>query len=170
MSVRTWSRSGHHWPKCAAHTNAITVEGNAVGRLLFHGLGAGQMPTASACARRHDRHGQRSGEDYVPHLELWKQQPAPFTPSDFTQASGKFYLRFSVADKPGVMAEITSILANIRSRSRRSFNTKRPMPTAQFAGDHDPHDDRRCCDPAAFNQIAKLSSMKSPAVKMRVLA
>jgi homoserine dehydrogenase len=150
--------------------NAITVEGNAVGRLLFHGLGAGQMPTASAVLA--DMIDMVNGRAKITFrtLELWKQQPAPFTPSDFTQASGKFYLRFSVADKPGVMAEITSILgqhqvsiASIIQHETTDANGAVPLVIMT-------HTTTEGAVTAAFNQIAKLSSMKSPAVKMRVLA
>ena len=40
--------AARRWPKSAGRTMPSRVRGDAVGRLFFHGLGAGQMPTASA--------------------------------------------------------------------------------------------------------------------------
>ena len=49
--------------------NAIRVVGDAVGRVFFHGLGAGQMPTASAVRGRPDRYDPRPHGHHLPHAE-----------------------------------------------------------------------------------------------------
>lgn len=150
--------------------NAIVVEGNAVGRLLFHGLGAGQMPTASAVLA--DMIDMVNGRAKITFntLELWKQQPAQFSPVEFKNATGKFYLRLNVADQPGVMAEITSVLgkngvsiASIIQHESDVHGGAVPLVIMT-------HTTTEGAIGAAFDQIGKLPSMQSRAVKMRVLA
>lgn len=90
--------------------NAIRVVGDAVGPLMFHGLGAGQMPTASAVvADIIDMVVGRAAITFR-NLELWSEQAAPVRSIDHSKSEYKFYLRFTVADKPGVLADIAGIL------------------------------------------------------------
>jgi homoserine dehydrogenase len=90
--------------------NAVSVVGDAVGPLFYHGLGAGQMPTASAVvADLIDTVAGRTGITFRT-LELWSNRPAGVTPSDFESVSRRYYMRFHVEDRPGVMAEITGVL------------------------------------------------------------
>ncbi len=92
--------------------NAISVVGDAVGRVFFHGLGAGQMPTASAVvADMIDTAVGRTALTFR-SLELWSNRQARFEPGDFDAAAGRFYLRIQVEDRPGVMAEVASVLGN----------------------------------------------------------
>lgn len=90
--------------------NAISVVGDAVGRVFFHGLGAGQMPTASAVVA--DLIDTVVGRTAITFrtLKLWSQREARVTPRDPDAVSGRFYLRFDVEDRPGVMSEITGAL------------------------------------------------------------
>ncbi|MGN6499926.1 MAG: homoserine dehydrogenase [Tsuneonella sp.] len=88
-------------------TNAVVAEGNFSGRLLFQGAGAGDGPTASAVvADLIDIARGESGLPFsVPVAEL-----APMTPADPGERSGRSYIRFTVADRPGVLAEITAAM------------------------------------------------------------
>ncbi|MBI3467596.1 MAG: homoserine dehydrogenase [Planctomycetes bacterium] len=90
--------------------NAISVVGDAVGRVFFHGLGAGQMPTASAVVA--DLIDTAVGRTAITFrtLELWSSHRPSVTPRDYANVPGRFYLRFDVEDRPGVMAEITAVL------------------------------------------------------------
>ncbi len=90
--------------------NAVSVVGDAVGRVFFHGLGAGQMPTASAVVA--DMIDVVVGRAPITFrtLELWSQRYDRLQPPSPEQMPGKFYLRFNVEDRPGVMAELTSVL------------------------------------------------------------
>ena len=91
--------------------NAIRVVGDAVGRVFFHGLGAGQMPTASAVVA--DLIDTVVGRRAITFrtLNLWPSDGEPpvrlRNPAD---VPGRFYLRLNVDDRPGVMSEITGIL------------------------------------------------------------
>lgn len=91
--------------------NAIRVVGDAVGRVFFHGLGAGQMPTASACVA--DLIDTILGRAAITFrtLDLWsRQRVVAVALRDPASVPGRFYLRFNVDDRPGVMAEIAGIL------------------------------------------------------------
>jgi homoserine dehydrogenase len=90
--------------------NALQVVGDAVGPVFFHGLGAGQMPTASAVvADMIDTAVGRTGITFR-SLNLWSQDEARVTLLDHKQLPGRYYLRFTVEDRPGVLAEIAGVL------------------------------------------------------------
>jgi homoserine dehydrogenase len=90
--------------------NAISVVGDAVGPLMFHGQGAGQMPTASAVVA--DMIDMVVGRAQITfrNLELWTDQASAARPLNPAKAQGKYYLRILAADKPGVLAEIAGVL------------------------------------------------------------
>ncbi len=88
-------------------TNAVVAEGNFVGRLLFQGAGAGDGPTASAVVADliDIARGDIGAPFSIPVAELDHAAPA-----DTGHRTGKAYLRFIAADKPGVLAEITAAM------------------------------------------------------------
>jgi len=95
--------------------NAVLVKGDAVGVTLYYGKGAGAEPTASAVVadlvdvtRMHTA----DPENHVPHLAFQPDHMAelPWLPIDQTVTS--YYFRMRVADQPGVLADITRILAD----------------------------------------------------------
>jgi homoserine dehydrogenase len=95
--------------------NAVLVKGDAVGPTLYYGAGAGAEPTASAViadlvdvTRMHTA----DPEQRVPHLAFQPDQitDVPFLPMGEVETS--YYLRMRVDDKPGVLADITRILAD----------------------------------------------------------
>ena len=95
--------------------NAVLVMGDAVGATLYYGAGAGAEPTASAVigdlvdvTRMHTA----DPEHRVPHLAFQPDQMSnlPFLPMGEVETS--YYLRMRVEDKPGVLADITRILAD----------------------------------------------------------
>ena len=100
------------WPLAEVREayNAISVVGDAVGPVFFHGLGAGQMPTASAVVA--DMIDTAVGRTAITFktLELWSQREARVDMRDHAHLKGRFYLRFVVQDHPGVMAQIAGVL------------------------------------------------------------
>ena len=88
-------------------TNAVVAEGNFVGRLLFQGAGAGDGPTASAVVADliDIARGDIGAPFSIPSAELDKAAPA-----EAGHRTGKTYLRFNVADRAGVLAEITAAM------------------------------------------------------------
>jgi len=91
--------------------NAIHVVGDAVGKVFFQGLGAGQMPTASAVVS--DLIDTVVGRMAITFntLQLWSSdREASVAVREPAEIPGRFYLRFNVKDNPGVLAEIAGIL------------------------------------------------------------
>src|SRR5688572_23641972 len=88
-------------------TNAVVVEGNFSGRLLFQGAGAGDGPTASAVVADliDIARGDIGAPFSIPVAALEAMAPAASG-----NRVGKAYLRFIVADRPGVLAEIAAAM------------------------------------------------------------
>ncbi len=95
--------------------NAVMVDGDAVGRTLYYGAGAGAEPTASAVvADVVDvvRTLTADRDNRVPHLAF---QPTALSDQPIlpmTETETGFYLRLQAAEKPGVLASITKILGD----------------------------------------------------------
>lgn len=87
--------------------NAVVAEGNYVGRLFFQGRGAGEGPTASAVVADliDIARGEMGPAFAMPVASLAKPGTAPAG-----DRRGRVYLRFTVADRPGVLAEITAAM------------------------------------------------------------
>jgi homoserine dehydrogenase len=88
-------------------TNAVVIEGNFAGRLLFQGAGAGDGPTASAVVA--DLIDIARGVDTAPFSVPVEALEAR-GPADPGNRLGRTYLRFNVTDRPGVLAEITAAM------------------------------------------------------------
>jgi homoserine dehydrogenase len=88
-------------------TNAVVAEGNFSGRLLFQGPGAGEGPTASAVVADliDIARGEIGAAFSVPVGGLEELAPA-----GSANRTGRRYIRFMVADRPGVLAEITAAM------------------------------------------------------------
>jgi homoserine dehydrogenase len=96
--------------------NAILVKGDAVGQTMFYGAGAGAEPTASAVvADLIDvaRTMTADPEHRVPHLAFQPDQLSDVAILPMGEVETSYYLRMRVHDKPGVLADITRILADL---------------------------------------------------------
>ncbi len=95
--------------------NAVLVRGDAVGQTLYYGKGAGEEPTASSVVadlvdvtRLHTADpGNR-----VPHLAFQPDAMADTPILPIEEVITSYYLRLSVSDQPGVLADIARVLAN----------------------------------------------------------
>lgn len=89
--------------------NAVQIEGDAVGSVMFEGRGAGAGPTGSAVVA--DIIAIARGDRYpaftVPSARL---QQAPVADASTQRAC--YYLRLSLKDEPGVLAEFTRVFAD----------------------------------------------------------
>ncbi|MGH8662005.1 MAG: homoserine dehydrogenase [Burkholderiales bacterium] len=97
--------------------NAILVKGDAVGQTMYYGAGAGAEPTASAViADLIDvaRMLTADPEHRVPHFAFQPGQLADTQILPMGDVETRYYLRMKVQDKPGVLADITRILADLR--------------------------------------------------------
>ena len=93
--------------------NAIAVQGDAVGPTLFYGAGAGELPTASAVVAdlmelarevRRGSAGRVAPLAYLPEALV----PKPIVP--LGELVARCYLRFTAADRPGVLAHVAGLL------------------------------------------------------------
>jgi homoserine dehydrogenase len=154
--------------------NAVRVVGDAVGRVFFHGLGAGQMPTASAVVA--DLINTVTGRTAITSrlLNLWSSDGRATVPTrDPANVPGRFYLRFNVADRPGVMAEIAGVLG----RHEISIASLIQHEAAEEAVENTPNavplvimthasTEGRMAD--ALKAIGRLDSVHPGSIKMRV--
>lgn len=140
--------------------NAVYVKGELVDDILFFGKGAGQLPTASAIL-----------SDLVDIASSKK-------PIDFVQKGlikrikriddikSKYYIRFMVIDKPGVLAKISGILArhkiSIASVTQRERLRARVVSVVMLT-----HDSREKDIRVALENIDKLAIVKKKTVVIR---
>ena len=95
--------------------NAVLVQADAVGSTLYYGKGAGAEPTASAVIADVvdvTRLSTADPENRVPHLAFQPDALANLPILPIGEIESGNYLRLRVADQPGVLAEITRILAD----------------------------------------------------------
>ncbi|MBA5686189.1 homoserine dehydrogenase [Rugamonas apoptosis] len=95
--------------------NAVLVQGDAVGATLYYGKGAGAEPTASAViADLVDitRLATADPEHRVPHLAFQPNEMTDIEILPMSEITTSYYLRMNVADQPGVLADLTRILAD----------------------------------------------------------
>ncbi len=95
--------------------NAVLVKGDAAGPSLYYGAGAGAEPTASAVVADVidvARALTSDPENRVPHLAFQANQldDIPVLAADCFKTA--YYLRLLAEDKPGVLADVTRILAH----------------------------------------------------------
>lgn len=95
----------HPLAHISGSTNAVVAEGNFSGRLMFQGAGAGDGPTASAVVA--DLIDIARGDSGAVFAMPADSMP-PAERAESGNREGKSYIRFVVADKPGVLAEITA--------------------------------------------------------------
>ena len=95
--------------------NAVVVKGDAVGPTLYYGAGAGAEPTASSViADLIDvvRLLNANPEHRVPYLAFLPELLSDTPIVSMENVETAYYLRLQVMDKPGVLADITRILAD----------------------------------------------------------
>ncbi|HRE90249.1 MAG TPA: ACT domain-containing protein, partial [Myxococcota bacterium] len=93
--------------------NAVRVQSRALGPITITGQGAGMMPTAAAVVSdiiELARNIRRGTSGRLPHLAFHRDlvRLHALQPADETECP--FYLRFTVRDEPGVIAQIASLL------------------------------------------------------------
>ena len=112
--------------------NAVLVKGDAVGPTLYYGAGAGAEPTASAVVADIvdvARVLTADPENRVPHLAFQPDalSDTPILPMEAIETA--YYLRLCAQDKPGVLAEVTRLLAE-RDISIEAILQKEPAEGA----------------------------------------
>lgn len=120
-------RNDHPLANVSGAFNAILVEGNAVGRVMFYGQGAGKMPTASAVvADIIDAVRSKNGSKIycTCYDELNIMDPGLST--------ARFYLRLRVTDKPGVLSKISGAMGENQISLSQVFQKNTMKATAEI--------------------------------------
>ena len=92
--------------------NAIEVETDLAGRVLFHGRGAGSLPTTSAVIA--------DIVDIARGIVARVKSPTSLSLDEnirvkpMLELETKYYLRVNVADRPGVLAQISKVLGDLQ--------------------------------------------------------
>ncbi len=110
--------------------NAVQVSTSRGGDFVFTGRGAGGDPTATAVLADLVEIARRGAEPRVPPFGAGELAPfAPAGPADFV---APFYLRFVVRDRPGILAELASVLArhdvNVDAVFQAPWSEKSALP------------------------------------------
>jgi homoserine dehydrogenase len=92
--------------------NAVTVVGDAVGTTLYYGRGAGELPTASAVVADLIDLAVGRAQQTFRTLRLWSGHNRDITMRPPATVPSRYYLRLMVQDRPGVLADVTRVLAN----------------------------------------------------------
>jgi homoserine dehydrogenase len=94
--------------------NAIEILGDAAGDVVLYGKGAGQMPAASAVVSDITylaRQVAAGTAGKLPYISVDYRRRLKAIPKE--EMLSRFYLRFAVADNPGVLASISGILSKL---------------------------------------------------------
>jgi len=92
--------------------NAVLVHGDIVGETLYQGPGAGRGPTASSVVADLIDIAVGRAQRTFAAARLWSTAGRGFTVEPAERVRSRFYLRLLIADKPGVLADVTRILAD----------------------------------------------------------
>lgn len=144
--------------------NAVVAEGDFVGRLFFSGRGAGEGPTASAVVA--DLIDVARGE-VGPAFAMPTARLAALAPADTAAHVGRFYLRLMVADRPGVLAELTAALrdAGVSIESLIQRGTSGDEVHVVMVT----HAVRQSAIAAALDRMATSNSVTAPPMMMHIL-
>jgi len=90
--------------------NAIQAEGDLAGRLIFYGAGAGALPASSAIIADTLSiiKNNRLGLAAIPETQLNPR----LTIKPMADIETRYYFRLDVADRPGVLAQISTVLGD----------------------------------------------------------
>ena len=142
--------------------NAVVAEGDAVGRIMLEGRGAGAGPTASAVV--------------ADLIDLARNRLTPVwgqdDPSDepmvpIGEHLGAYYLRLMVVDQPGVIADVAAILRD-HGVSLESMLQHGRSPAASVAVVLVTHEVREHAMRAALHRIAALDAVLEPPALIRI--
>ncbi len=147
--------------------NAIYIRGDLVGRLLLSGRGAGKYPTTSAVisdivdiARNIKYNSPRRVPNKIEGARIRRIR-------DIERIETRYYFKFSVIDKPGVLARISGILGRhrigIASVSQKERKQARIVPVVMLTHEAKEADMRK-----ALEEIDRLAAVRKKTVVIRI--
>jgi len=155
--------------------NAICVVGKSVGETLFYGRGAGSMPTGSAVASdlidiaRNiiNRENGNARRVRVPHTGTVASARVILPIKPMAEIESRYYLRFMVEDRPGVLSTISGVLGrhhiSIASVIQQGRKEAGAVPLVMMT-----HKAREKDIQTALQKINQSDSVYKPAMLIRV--
>ncbi|MDD4933107.1 MAG: homoserine dehydrogenase [Methylacidiphilaceae bacterium] len=160
----TLLRKGHLLSSVRGVFNAVAVRGDVVGETLFYGRGAGGDPTSSAVLS--DLASLARRETAAPGLVPSGRQAA-LTLRPMAKILSRYYVRFMVEDRPGVLAEIARVFAarkiSISSVIQPEGHRGQTVPLIILLHQSQESDVQEAC-----RIIETLPTVKRPAILLRV--
>ncbi len=151
--------------------NAVLVKADAVGPTLYYGKGAGAEPTASAViadlvdvTRMHTA----DPEHRVPHLAFQPDAMVDLPILPMADVITSYYLRLRVDDRPGVLADVTRILADQEISIDAMIQREPGEGEEQTEIIMLTHQTRERNIDAAIVRIASLAAVKGTIVRLRL--
>jgi len=144
--------------------NAIVADGDFVGSTVFEGRGAGAGPTASALAA--DLVDIARGVR-VPPFSVAASALVPLAPSPMDRHRGAYYIRLTVADQPGVIADVAAALrderVSIEAVLQRARHPVEAVPVVMVT-----HETEEAAMIRAQRRIAALGTVVAPPRMIRI--
>lgn len=143
-------------------TNAVLVEGDAIGQCAFTGPGAGAGPTASAILA--DVLDVARGVSDPPFM-LPAAELTHATRLAYGEEHSPYYLRFSLADRPGALAQLAGVLGecSVSIHRMRQYGQGDPVPVVIVT-----HEAQRAQIDRALAEIERLDVSEAPPVAIRI--
>ena len=144
--------------------NAVVAEGDAVGRVMLEGRGAGAGPTASAVVA--DLIDIARGRT-VPIWGMEGKALAALPSVPISVHQGAYYLRLMVVDRPGVIADMTAALrdagVSLESMLQRGRAPGETVPVVLVT-----HETTEAAMRAALDQIERSDAVLEPPALIRI--
>jgi len=161
-----WVPQEHLLAKVDGAFNAVEIEGDLVGHVVFHGQGAGPLPTSSAVVgdMLEVSRGLAAGRVRSPALRL--EEGLRVLPME--EVETRYYIRLTAADQPGVLAQIARIMGDLRISidSVIQKDADRRAQTAEIV--ITTHPAREAAVQKALGEIARLSVVRQVSNLVRV--
>ena len=144
--------------------NAVVAEGDAVGTSVLQGRGAGAGPTASAVIS--DIADIARGT-VLPVFSVPASQLTPATTVSLDSRTGPYYVRLTVLDRPGVIADVSAALrdeqVSVEALLQRGRSEEGSVPVVLTL-----HETVEANIQRALDRIAKLDSVVEPPCMIRI--
>ena len=106
-----WVPQEHLLAKVDGAFNAVEIEGDLVGRVVFHGQGAGPAPTSSAVIGDVLEVSRRMDTSHPGTAPIQIEKGLKVLPMDRIET--RYYIRFTAADQPGVLAQVALVMGQL---------------------------------------------------------
>ncbi|HEY3323726.1 MAG TPA: homoserine dehydrogenase [Planctomycetota bacterium] len=147
--------------------NAVLVRGDATGDVMFFGRGAGMMPTGSAIVSDIVDAARGSAKQAFTKLQFFQNPRADLPVVPIKKIRSRYYVRFQVADEPGVMGKIATVLGQ-NGVSIASVIQKEPQESGNVPVVMLTHTTLEQNFQSALSEIGSLPFIKQPASFLRV--